>query len=117
MTKLDAPETPPPGPALSPHAARTRKPSLASPPRRHDLEDSLRRLGPRLPLDRRAGVQQQLSHSGEVPPFPPLPPSLRRPDQALPLELPVPHIHRCPVPHQPPSPPPPPPPSRPTPPP
>src|SRR5439155_6258548 len=32
-----------------------------APPRCDDLEDPLRRLGPGLPLDRRAGVLQQLS--------------------------------------------------------
>src|SRR6266404_9079463 len=68
--------------------------SLSTAPRRDDLEDPLRRLLRGLPLDRRAGIQQQLSDGGEVPALTPLARSLRCPDQRLALELAVAHEHR-----------------------
>src|ERR1041385_2676744 len=151
MTKLEAPETPPPAtdvrctqlfgggggggppPVLSPpHAASHRTPSHASrrwtritrtegefaietllrarsstpasrpshwprsplPPRRDDLEQPLRRLVRSPPLDRRARREEQPSHRREVPALPVLGSrSLGGPDQWLPLELPVAHVH------------------------
>src|SRR5207247_10318700 len=77
---------------LRPNTTRSGGPP--APPRRDDLENPLRRLGPGLPCHGRARVQQQVSHRREIAPLPPLARSLRGPDQWLPLELPIAHVHR-----------------------
>src|SRR2546427_9450684 len=86
-------QRPSPPITLGPPPDTTRSGGPPAPPRRDDLANPLGRLLRGLPLDRRAGIQQQLSDGGEVPSLPTLARSLRGPDERLPLELPIAHVH------------------------